>query len=372
MKKSLAAIAAFAFSLGEMLSDALLGYLVRLGAVMYAVDPRQGKTNTATFRGRGNVERHCFILNSALTVNADNPYNKEFRLGHGWHVMWIHVAVTVVIGTGTTPLSDGLLRLIKRVFLKTDRGELVCNLPGRALWYMAAYRMGTRPQITTLAASNGTYHVYIPIFFSDPTMLRPEDTVLDTSRYQGIDFGLQLGTVSDLFGTPGTATYTATLDVEVVRTYGALPPEAKPHYFISYDSRPSQDASVNPNIELEKSADLAYKRLFVWTGDTGTAGIPWSGNANDTYAVRAFIQDQERFIEKDRVHATVQALNKNDSGVETVMAGVEVYDFVRDGAITAAVASGDKSALQYALTQAGAAAASIFTLSSEGIRLLKQ
>lgn len=326
---------------------------------------------SSIIRGRGNTERVNFIRNAALVVNGSQQFSDRFKMGHGWLVMWIRIAVTVTIGTGTTPISDGLLRLIKKVLLKTDRGELICNLPGRALHYISSYREGVRPQITTLAASNGTYEIFLPIYFTDARMIRPEDTILDTSRYKSVDLEIQLGSTADLYSTPGTSSITATVDVDVERTYGALPPEAKPLYFVSYDSRPPQDASVNPNIELEKSPDLSYKRLFLFTGASGTAGVPWSGNANDTYPQLVNIQDQDRFIEKDRVHSFVQALNKSVAGLETVLSGVEVYDFVMDRTIFSALSSADKSALQLALTQSGAAANSIMTLSHEGIRLLK-
>jgi hypothetical protein len=311
------------------------------------------------------------VSGAALNVGGNTPFSKEFRLGQGWYAMWLHFAIAVTIGTGAGVLSDGLLRLIRKLFLKTDRGELLCNEPGRAMFYIAAYKFGTRPQISTLTAASATFDVYIPIMFADEDMKRPEDTVLDTARYQSIDFEVQLGTVADLYSAPGTATYTATLDIDVERTYGALPDKAKPHYFVSYDHRPPQDASVNPNIELEKSADLSFKRLFFWTGDTGSAGVPWSGNANDTYPTKVNIQDQERFIEKDRKHGFVQAMNKSYGLLETTLAGVEVYDFVMDRSITGAVSSGDKSALQLLLTQSGAAAGANITLTHEGIRLLK-
>lgn len=324
-----------------------------------------------TFVGRGDTERVNFVSNAALAVNGNTPFSREFRLGHGWWTMWLHIAVTVTIGTGTTPIADGLLRLIKKIFLKTDRGELICNEGARAMFYIATYRFGTRPQISALAAANGTYDIYIPIFFADQYMVRPEDTILDTARYKSIDLELQLGTVADLFSVVGTSSITATVDIDVERTYGALPEAAKPHFFISYDHRPPQDASANPNIELEKSVDLSFKRLFLFTADTGVAGVPWSGNANDTYPQKTNIQDQERFIEKDRVHKSVQAMNKSIALLETTLAGVEVYDFVMDRSITSALSSGDKSSLQLALTQSGAAAGSIMTLTHEGIRLLK-
>jgi hypothetical protein len=324
-----------------------------------------------TFQGRGYTERVNFVSNAALSVGGSTSFSKEFRLGQGWYAMWLHFAFAFTVGSGTTAFSDATLRIIRKLFLKTDRSELVCNEGGRAMFYIGSYKQGTRPNITTFAAANGTYHVYIPIFFVDWDMKRPQDSILDTARYESIDFEVQLGTTADLLGTPGTSSVTCTLDIDVERSYGKLPAKAKPHYFISYDHRPPQDPSVNPNIELEKSPDLSLKRLFVWTGDTGIAGTPWTGNANDTYPQKANIQDQDRFIEKDRVHATTQSVNKTDASLETVLAGVEVYDFVKEGAITNAMSTGEKSQLQYQLTQSGAAGGSNLTLTHEGIRLLK-
>src|SRR6266700_423520 len=187
-----------------------------------------------------------------------------------------------------------------------------------------------RPPTATLAAANGTYDFFIPILFADMDMIRPEDTIFDSSRYKSLDLEIQLGTVADLFSTPVKSSIVVTLDIDVERTYGALHPDAKPHWFISFDHRAPQDPSVNPNVELEKTNDLSFKRLYLWTGDTGIAGQPWTGNANDTYPVKTNIQDQERFIQKDRKHAVVQAQNKTDAFLETALAGIEVYDFVKD------------------------------------------
>src|SRR5712691_3277753 len=227
-----------------------------------------------TFQGRGDVETINFISAAALAVGGNTPFSREFRLGHGWWTMWLHFQVVVTIGTGTGALADGLLRLVRKIFFKTDRGELICNEGARAMFYIAAYRMGTRPQTSTLAAASGTYDFFIPLLFGDEDLIRPEDTILDTSRYKSLDLEITLGTVADLFSTPGTSSITASLDIDIERTYGALHPDAKPHFFISYDNRPPQDASVNPNIELEKSADLSFKRLYFFTGDTGGAGVP--------------------------------------------------------------------------------------------------
>lgn len=341
-----------------------------LDALMLAVAP--SALPRRQFQGRGYTERYNFVSGAALNINGNTPFSKEFRLGAGWYKMWLRFVFTFTVGTGTTPLTDATARIIKKIFFKTDRGELICNEPGRAMFYVAAYRLGTLPFRTTFAASNGTYEIDIPILFTDDYMDRPEDTVLDTARYESLDLEIQLGGVADLLGTVGTSSVTATLDIDVERSYGKLPDKAKPHYFISYDHRAPQDASVNPNIELEKSPDLSIKRLYFFMGDTGSAGIPWSGNANDTYPVKTNIQDQDRFIEKDRKHPFVQSVNKLDASLEVALAGIEVYDWVRDGSITSALSTGEKSSLQLQLTQSGAAANSIITATHEGVRLLKQ
>lgn len=365
---------------GSTCTATVLLILVALAAVVCALLGESGAgalmlamaaAAPAKFIGRGDSENVLFVNAKALTVGAATPFSDVFKMGHGWWVMWLHITATVVIGTGTTPIADGLLRFVRKVFFKTDRGEQICNEPGRALYYIGAVLLGTRPQISTLAAANGDYEVYIPIFFADPLVARPEDTLLDTSRYQSVDLEVTLGTVADLFATVGTSSVTAKINVEVERTYGALPPGAKPFWFVTYDHRPPVDVSVTPDIELEKSADLNYKRLFLFTGSSGASGVPWSGDANDTYPTRTNIRDQERTIEKDRVHKLVQAKNKSDYGLETQLAGIEVYDFVKDKSNTAALSSGDKSSLKLELTQTGAAANAIMTLSYQGIRLLK-
>lgn len=354
-------LATFAAAICALFGDAGAGALTLAAA---AAAP-------ARFIGRGDSENVQFVNAKQLTIGAATPFSDVFKMGHGWWIMWLRITATVVIGTGTTAIADGLLRFVRKVFFKTDRGEQICNEPGRALYYIGAALLSVRPQISTLAAASGDYEIYIPILFADPLVARPEDTILDTSRYQSVDLEVTLGTVADLFAVVGTATVTAKIDVEVERTYGALPAAAKPFWFVTYDHRPPVDASVTPDIELEKSADLNYKRLFLFTGASGQAGVAWSGDANDVYPVRTNIRDQDRTIEKDRPHKMVQAKNKSDYGFETQLAGIEIYDFVKDMSNTAALSSGDKSSLKLELTQTGAAANAIMTLTHQGIRLLK-
>lgn len=323
-------------------------------------------------RGRGYSERANLITGGALNNNAQTPFSNQFPMGEGWFEMWLRFNFTIVIGTGAGPVTEGELLIIKNILLRSDRGEILCNLPGRALYKMATYRCGSPLRKDAIAAASATYRVSLPIYFADMYMLRPEDSILDTKRYNSVSLNVTIGGLADLFTAPGTATLVSTLDVEVERSFGRLPPEAEPLFHINYDFRPPVDAASTALIDIERSSDLNLKRLFVHSGTTGTAGVPWSGVNADTVQAVAQVKDQNRFIEKDRIHAMILDKNKTDAGLESVLAGVEIYDFVKDKSITSAMATADKSVLQYVWTnQGGVGANSIVTLTQEGIRTLK-
>lgn len=327
----------------------------------------------AKFAGRGYVERANILHLGACNVNgAQTTFGKDFPMGEGWYKMVLDFAITVTIGTGTGAISEGELAFIKNVMLKTDRGEILCNLPGRALYKIATYRTSSAPNKDAIAAASATYHVYLPILFVDEKMVRMEDTILDTSRYNSVTLQVTLGSVADLFTTVGTSSVTATLDVEVARSLGPLPPAAKPHFHVSYDYRQPVDASISTEIDLERSADMSVKRYYVHSCTGGTAGVPFSGVNSDAVQNQVIIKDQNRFIEKDRVHRMIQNENKDEAWLENPIVGLEVFNFVRDGSITSALATGAKSVLKYSWSnQAGVAANYIVTVAAEMVRNLK-
>ena len=326
-----------------------------------------------TFQGRGYVERAQLVLNAPLaTGGATTIFSKEFPMGEGWYTMNLRVAITLVVGTGTTPISEGELLFVKNILLKTDRCEILVNLPARALYKIATYQNSCAPNKDAIAAANGTYYINLPIRFADPKMVRMEDSILDTSRYNAITLQVTCGSVSDLLGTVGTATVTAAATIEVERSLGALPAKAKPHYHVSYDYRQPVDASSLTSVDIERSADMAIKRLYVHSCTGGTAGAPFSGVNSDAIQNTVIIKDQNRFIEKERVHRMIQEHNKNAAFLESIISGVEVYDFVMDGSVPSALATGNKSVLQYTwVNQAGVVANSIVTVAEEMLRTLK-
>lgn len=329
---------------------------------------------------RGYIEVPQVISGAVLNNSAQTPFSKEFPMGEGWYTAYLRFNETVVIGTGAGPVAEGELLYIKNVFLRTDRGETICNLPGRALFKIAALMYGTPPRKDAIAAASATYRVTLPIIFADMKMLRPEDTILDTSRYNSVAAQITLGSVADLFTAPGTATVATTLDVDIERSYGALPGDpnkpgdgGRPVAYINYDSRPPVDASANQNIDIERSADMSLKRIYVHSGDDGTGGIPWSGVNDDSIQNVVQINHQNGYITRNRIHAMILDKNKMDYGLEVALVGVELFDFVKDRSILSALATADKSVLQYTWTnQAGVAANDIVTLTQEAVRSLKR
>jgi hypothetical protein len=332
---------------------------------------------------RGYIERPNLISGAACVNAGQTQFSKEFPMGEGWFSMWLTFNLVFVVGTAATPIAEGELLYIKNVQLRTDRGEILCNLPGRALFKIAALKNGTLPYKDAIAAASATYRVSLPIYFCDPTrgphnMLRPEDTILDTSRYNSISLQVSLGSVADLHVTPGTSTVATSMDIEVQRTQGELPGErnkpgdgGRPLGHINYDYRPPVDASSLQFIDIERSSDLSMKRLYLHSGTSGTGGVPWSGANAGTVIGVLNIKDQSRFIEKDRIWREVEYMNKLDSELEAVLTGVGCFDFVQDRSIASAMSTGDKSVLQATWTNGTAPANSIVTLTQEGMRALK-
>lgn len=322
---------------------------------------------------RRDLEIISHLRSFALAMGAPNILGKDFPLGEGWYRLIMRFNHVVVIGTGTTPISESELTIVKNVVFRTGAGEIVVNLPGRALYKIAVIKGGTLPRKDAMAASSATYTADIPIYFTDDRMKRPEDTILDTSRYSALALEITMGTIADLFTAPGTATVASTLDLEIERTKGRLPKKALPIFHVFYGAAgPSQDASVSTAIDIDRAPDVAYKRLFAHAATAGVAGGVFTGVTSDAIQNLERIVDQSGDIVRDRIHEQIQNMNKNDYSLEAVLAGVTAYDFVRDGSINSALYPGDRSRLQYKWdNKAGVVAGYVVSLAHEAVRGLK-
>lgn len=321
---------------------------------------------------RRDLEIISHLRAQALTANGPTVLGKDFPLGEGWYQLMLRFNTTVVIGTGAGPIAESELSVFKNIVLRTSAGEVICNLPARALYKIAAAKDGTLPRKDAMAAASATYRADVPIYFVDDKMKRPEDTILDTSRYSGISLEITTGTVADLFTAPGTATATFSVDIEIERTKGRLPKKALPIFHPYYGAAQSQDASVQAFIDIDRAPDLAYKRFFAHASSAGVAGGVFTGaNADDVQDLESIV-DQSGDIVRERIHEMIQNHNKRSYSLESVLAGITIFDLVRDGSINSALYPGDRSRLQYKWTnKAGVAALDIVSLAFEAVRGLK-
>lgn len=332
------------------------------------------------------IETANLVSGAALNGGGRTIFSNQLPTGEGWRNLNLRFGYVFTKGTGTPATTDGLLHAIRNVLFKTDRGEQICNLPGKALFQMGIVFDEVVPMDpVTSNITTGTQYVNLTIPFVDKRMGNMEDTILDTSRYNSLTLDINMGTVSDLLTVTGD-TCTFTLDVEVQRNRGILPKEAKPKWYRTLDFRQPVDASTTTSIDLERSPDLWYKRIFVYSCTGGTAGLPFFGASSDAVQNVVQLKDQSSFIQKDRIHDMIRtdvnrryqvqantiATNAATTTTTNTLKGLEVFDFVTDLSHYSAMYTGDKSILQYTWTnQAGVASGYLVTLATEGIRLLK-
>lgn len=339
--------------------------------------------------GRQIIEHHNLVSAAPLSTGNRAIFSKELPVGEAYHSLYLKFNFAVTIGTGTGPVIDGLYKIIRNIYMKTDRGEVLANCPGKFWYFLNLTRNGTPPRSTALAAATATYSCMVEIPFTDRNLMNPNDTILDTSRYSSLNLELNMGTVADLYTAPGSASVTMTVDIDVRKTRGLLPDEenAKPKYHIAYDVRQPVDASVTTSIDLETVPDLAYKRLYVSTVTSGVAGLPFFGTFADTVIDKMTLKDQSSDIVRSVNWTMLQAMNAARYGWDvgaipltpaypltypTGFLGLAVISFIGEQeSIKSSLYSGDKASLLLAWTNATAPALSIVTVGTEGIRNLK-
>lgn len=273
------------------------------------------------------VFRRKVLANSATSNIPD-----KFPMGEGWVNLILRFELTVVIGTGTGAISEGELQFIKGISISTDKGDRpYTNVPARFLYRFDSLIVGAPAAKNAIAAADGVYVVEIPVWFYNPKLARPYDTILDTSRFKNINLGVQLGSVADLFTSVGNSAVSTTLTCYVRKTRQPLQAHELPRFMIEMGHR----ASVNPanaqEIDLEIAANLAYMQVMLFTANSATTGVPFSGTANGA-VISEFTLETSRGNLFDRVLADViNKENKQDYGLESVITGMYICDLVRDG-----------------------------------------
>jgi hypothetical protein len=299
---------------------------------------------------RGNTQIYEVVRALPLTNSAITRISNQLPLGEGWYKMLLRLNATITTGTATGALLQGLLRYLRSITLRTDKGEYLCNsIPARALYDYDTLFAATAARLDAVA--NGLQQAIIEIWFYDPRSRFPEDTILDTSRYSAITLEVSAGSIADLYSTVGTGAVVSTLDVYIVRQRGPVPQKVKPRFYREFGVRVPVDGTGATSILLERASNLAYRSLMFFTANTTTvAGVPFSGDANDAMASE-FRVEHNGGIQYGAGSTGVlwvpsQQEAKQLFGIETWPVGLAVVDFTEDGSLNSALYSGDKSMLQ--------------------------
>lgn len=289
------------------------------------------------------------LANQNLALaGAPNTFGKDFPMGRGWVRTRLRVRIAVVIGTGVTTINESGLLFIKRIFMKTDKNEILVNCSGRALYKFLQSENKTLPYGTvTVPAATGNTDIYldIPHTFNDDHK-RPFDTILDTGRYQSISIQITLGTIADLLVTPGTATVTAALDMEALTSASALPEKAQPILYRSIFEQQPVIPTVATFMELDRSRDLAVMKMMVGTFKTATAGVPFTGVGDDNVIANFDVKDQDKFYYQTRLWGFGSSDDKLEYSLETPQVGYQFIEFARDKSVFSALYTGNKTNLR--------------------------
>ncbi len=335
---------------------------------------------------RAELER-VMIGSFPLTIGQPTIITREFPVGDPWLTMTINLRGEL-LGGGTTPtgtiVADAPLPLWQ-IALTTDLDKDVIepSVSARPLFRFAQIEEGTAGEITapTVPGVGATtlFNAVLTIIFADPRLLVPEDSVLDTRRYNSIFLTITTGSLADI---DTTATFTTlqnvVADVEVLRISPRVPLPLNVVKVLPFYKRyaPLNAFGGDTILNLDRVPTLAMKRLMMFATSGSTAGVPFTGTGSnaviDTIRVSSNRRDHFGSAVGGISRRVLQHDNKLDYLIETWPTGWYVYDTVIDRSLLSALATGDLSVLQTIFTyQAGLSAGMNVSVFENGVQKLR-
>jgi hypothetical protein len=316
---------------------------------------------------RAELER-VMVGQFPLTQSQATIITREFPVGDPWHTMSLNLRGELLAGgapTGTIK-ADAPLQLYQ-VALTTDLDKDVVEpqVSARPLFRYAQFIEETAGDLVAPtvpgAGLTTSFNANVLLIFSDPRLLIPEDSILDTRRYNTITLTIFTGSITDIVTTPVQLTLQNTfVDIEVLRVSPRVPlplnvVKVLPFYKRYAPLVPPNDTILN----LDRVPTLAMKRLL-WFSSAGTdviAGVPFTGGGVDTVIDTFRISSNRRDHFGSAVGGVSRRVlrgdNKLDYKVETYPSGWSTADITLDKSLNSALATGDLSVLQSILTYQG-------------------
>jgi len=309
------------------------------------------------------VDVKTLLEEKVLNANGITTFTEELEGngGQGWYLIWLRFKLAVTIGTGTGAISEGELAIIKSVTLRTSNNDYPINgVAGKPLYGLGRYLSSRPPRKDAIAAATASYYVYIPVFFADDKLFRPEDTMIDTGRYESMTLEVTMGGVADLFTTVGTSTVALTLSLQVERTVGRLLEHQLPSRLLSITQAAPIDLATTGVLRVPRADQTRIKRLLIYAGGVGVANTAFSGTPSDAIINTIELYDGIGYPLKKQDFQLLAERNAVDAKVATRPVGYGMLDFmVRDenGSLWASFDTSKLPALDLNLTLLGGAPA---------------
>ena len=208
------------------------------------------------------------------------------------------------------------------------------------------------PEIDTTAV----YDTIIDLPFSHLMLARKDDLAVHTARYSHVELDLSIGTLADLYTTPGaTAALTTTLDVVLFRNKSGLYASGEP-LAAPYIKHYPQYSITRGYLDVESAYDLTMLGFLAFVQDMDAAscfvpvhGVPYSGTPVDSVDDFTFRDNLGRYVDAktmDSFREERAQYGAVDHADMAQIAGVYPYFFAREGSIYNGYWTGEKSEIR--------------------------
>jgi hypothetical protein len=322
---------------------------------------------------RSPLEKRTILAGEPLANATVRLFNNIPCNGMGLRKIRLVICGVTSVGAAD-PITWGLYQWIKGVSLRANGEVLYNSVPGMGLYKMNQYFDRCAPYHTPILAAAGTYYAVLDLPLVFPFLKRPEDTILDTNRYDDISLEISTGAVGDVLVTPGANTLTCTLGIELIQDKGPLETakvqdvtpaqKGKPGYHIYVRTYPMLHADVGTEWQVESDDDLGLLGWMLY--NHGASGLPFIGSvaapAND-HVTGVFFEDAERiWLNNVQVFSFQQARREfcafdahaADLVSPTLRLGEYPHMFVKDGSLAEMYSPGKKANTRLRWTNATA------------------
>lgn len=291
------------------------------------------------------------------------PIRTEFPVGGEIYNTIRLIFHNSVAAGGTDPVNPvvrGGYNLLRNLRFASARGEEFIICPGMGLHRQNWIVNGVEPLYDTIAApgidTTEVFDTIIDLPFSSKFLSRREDLAVHTARYSHVELDISLGSIADLYTTPGaTAALTTTLDISLFRNKSGLYASGEP-IAAPYIKHYPQYNITRGYLDVESAEDLTMlgfhslvQRMDAAACYVPVVGVPYSGVPQDCVDWFTFRDNLARYVDQMSLGSfreeRTQYMTLDHPDIAEGI-GVFPYFFAREGSIYNGYWTGEKSEIR--------------------------